>query len=311
MHTVVVSRSTGELLETLLPYLREGVEAREAVHVNLMSDRLDALRAALGPTAAAAVTWTDSAAWHPSPTRRLRALEEALEAGRRSGGARAHFVGECAVLEDGPPELLAEWLRVDAVVSEVLAGSGVDVICVYHAPSLPTPMIGEALRSHPHVGLHPPVRRPEAAAPRAFLTQLQPTSLTVPEGAARLEGLLDPQEARSFLREELAGHATAKAHLDELLLVATELVTNALQAEAAWTSLACWWSPHGVVLQVDDDGSGEIDPFAGYLRPPLDALGGRGLWIARQLADVVEIAPRPRGTSVRAHALGVGAPGPS
>lgn len=303
IHTAVASRSTDELLGLLVPYIRAGEVAGAPVHVSLKAELLEPLQAAVGP-AGEAVHWTDSSTWHPSPSRRLRALEAIVKASRRADGVPARFVGECALCAGDPPELVAEWLRVDAVMNEVLAGTGIDVVCVYHGPSLPASVIGEALRSHPHVGLHPPVPRPGAPTARTFLARHQPTALPVPEDAGRIAGLLDPGDVRAFLREELDRRATAPALVDELLLVATELVTNSRQAGASWIALACWWSAHGVVVQVDDDGSGTIDPGAGYLRPPLAAFGGRGLWIARQLTDVVEIAPRSDGTSVRAHALG-------
>ena len=303
IHTAVAPRSTDELVALLVPYMRAALETGAPVHVSLHAERLEALRDALGP-ASAGVRWTDSATWHPSPPGRLRAFEELVTAGRHAGGLPGRFVCECASCADDPPELLAEWLRVDAVLNDVLAGTGIDVVCVYHAPTLPAPVIGEALRSHPHVGLHPPVPRAGAPAPRAFLARLQPTALPVPEDARRIAGLLDPGDVREFLRGELARRHTPPAAVEELLLVATELVTNSRQAGASWIALACWWNAHGIVVQVDDDGSGTIDLGAGYLRPPLDALGGRGLWIARQLTDVVEIAPRAEGTAVRAHALG-------
>lgn len=54
-----------------------------------------------------------------------------------------------------------------------------------------------------------------------------------------------------------------------------------------------------LLCQVDDRGPGVADALAGY-RPPAGAtVQGRGLWITRQLVDLLEVVPTPTGTSVR------------
>ena len=62
--------------------------------------------------------------------------------------------------------------------------------------------------------------------------------------------------------------------------------------------------PHLVgadLVDIDDTGDGIRDPFAGYtIAGPL-APSGRGLTVARRLADVVEIRTTPTGTLVRVH----------
>jgi hypothetical protein len=44
---------------------------------------------------------------------------------------------------------------------------------------------------------------------------------------------------------------------------------------------------------------GSIDEFLEYMV----AVGGRGFWLARQLIDLLQIAPTGAGTSVRLHAV--------
>jgi anti-sigma regulatory factor (Ser/Thr protein kinase) len=82
--------------------------------------------------------------------------------------------------------------------------------------------------------------------------------------------------------------------------VVTELVTNAWQVGAPSIEVWCWRDGGELGIQVDDDGPGLRDPLAGYRRPKKAVTGGRGLWIARQMADILEIASSERGTSVRA-----------
>jgi anti-sigma regulatory factor (Ser/Thr protein kinase) len=41
------------------------------------------------------------------------------------------------------------------------------------------------------------------------------------------------------------------------------------------------------------------DPVTSYLPPPTSAERGRGLWLARQLVDLIQFAPGASGTTVR------------
>ena len=41
------------------------------------------------------------------------------------------------------------------------------------------------------------------------------------------------------------------------------------------------------------------DPLTGRLSPPLDADGGRGLYLVNQLCDLVQVRSSDRGTTVR------------
>jgi len=55
------------------------------------------------------------------------------------------------------------------------------------------------------------------------------------------------------------------------------------------------------LCQIQDDGPGVADPLAGYV-PAAEAMdAGRGLWLARQLVDLIQIVPKSTGTTVRLH----------
>jgi len=51
--------------------------------------------------------------------------------------------------------------------------------------------------------------------------------------------------------------------------------------------------------QVEDAGGVPVPPTAGYLPPAVDQVGGRGMWIARQLADIVSTHTSAGKTLVR------------
>ena len=87
------------------------------VRVNLSSERLAALRAALGG-GSGAVSFTDTAEWEAHPHRRLRAIHAGVDQELASGIDRLCFLGECAWPE-ADPLLRGEWERFDAVLNAV------------------------------------------------------------------------------------------------------------------------------------------------------------------------------------------------
>src|SRR5579862_5679002 len=109
-----------------------------------------------------------------------------------------------------------------------------------------------------------------------------------------------PADARLLVRLGLALETLDPSTVAHLDLIVSELVTNSWQVGADVVELACWRVPHGVAVHVDDDGPGFDDPLAGYRRPAPDAPRGRGLWMVRQLADVLEVSSTPSKTAVRA-----------
>jgi len=58
-----------------------------------------------------------------------------------------------------------------------------------------------------------------------------------------------------------------------------------------------------VVCEVNDDGYLQ-DPLVGRRRPTPDAMGGRGLWLANQLCDLVQVRNGVEGCVVRVRVEG-------
>jgi anti-sigma regulatory factor (Ser/Thr protein kinase) len=80
-------------------------------------------------------------------------------------------------------------------------------------------------------------------------------------------------------------------NISGLLIVATELATNAIRHGGGTGRLRLWRTDNTLHLQVSDDGPGITDPYLAGTRPvPLTAVGGRGLWIVRQLCDDLHVA---------------------
>ena len=101
------------------------------------------------------------------------------------------------------------------------------------------------------------------------------------------------------LRETLAAHASRLGadgdQIDQLLIVATELATNAVRHGGGTGRLRLWHRGHTLYCQVSDDGPGIADPTVGTAAPGPVSDSGRGLWICRNLTTDLTIDTGPDG----------------
>ncbi|WP_327002040.1 ATP-binding protein [Dactylosporangium sp. NBC_01737] len=107
-------------------------------------------------------------------------------------------------------------------------------------------------------------------------------------------------DARHLVRRLAVEHGwDGTDRLDELLLVTSEIVANAVLYGGERRELRVWVSPAALVCEVGDDGPGPADPLAGYRPPDETTLGGRGMWIARQLCEAFAVSHHDGWTRVR------------
>jgi anti-sigma regulatory factor (Ser/Thr protein kinase) len=135
------------------------------------------------------------------------------------------------------------------------------------------------------------------------------------EGPYEFEPLSDPPataEELPFTISELAlvRHAvTARANkvgvspdrTRDYVVSVSEVATNSIRHGGGRGLLRVWVTNDSLVCELSDTGY-ITDPLAGKLRPTGEQLGGRGLWFAHQLCDLVEIrSTQCEGTRVRLH----------
>ena len=87
---------------------------------------------------------------------------------------------------------------------------------------------------------------------------------------------------------------------DDLVLCADELAANSLLHGGGRGELRLWRDHDALVCEVSDPGTID-DPLAGRRAPSLERVGGRGLWLANQLCDLVQMRSGAAGTVVRLH----------
>jgi anti-sigma regulatory factor (Ser/Thr protein kinase) len=101
-------------------------------------------------------------------------------------------------------------------------------------------------------------------------------------------------DALYMLRSALIAHGSElgarEAEVDRLVLVASELATNAVRHGGGTGRLRLWRSSDQLVCEVSDKGAGISNPDIGAGPVEPTAMGGRGLWICRALSDTITIA---------------------
>jgi anti-sigma regulatory factor (Ser/Thr protein kinase) len=88
------------------------------------------------------------------------------------------------------------------------------------------------------------------------------------------------------------------ARVDGLVLAVCELVSNSIEHGAGYGTLSWWIRPGRVVAQIHDTGQMSTTT-PGLCRPAVRSARGRGVWLARQLSDVLHLWTTVEGTYAR------------
>jgi anti-sigma regulatory factor (Ser/Thr protein kinase) len=105
------------------------------------------------------------------------------------------------------------------------------------------------------------------------------------------------------LRSAVAAYAAelgAGRRVDDVVLIAHELSSNAIRHGGGSGRLRLWRDDYRLMCRVSDGGPGLTDAANAGAEPPAPQVpGGRGLWMARRLA-AVRIDTGPTGTVITA-----------
>jgi anti-sigma regulatory factor (Ser/Thr protein kinase) len=79
-----------------------------------------------------------------------------------------------------------------------------------------------------------------------------------------------------------------------------EIATNSIRHGGGFGIIRTWDDGGFLLFQVEDAGRFDA-PLAGRRQPVLEEPGGRGLWLANQLCDLVQVRTFEDGNVVRIH----------
>lgn len=298
VHEALVYDTDARFVDVLTPFVADGVAAGDEVCVVSRPTNVGLLRDALGADGEQ-VRYIDAAGWYSTPARTIAGYHRTITAAREAGAPGIRVVGE---VEFGTTEAEhAGWTRYESILNAVFADDPAWIVCPYDARRLPAGVVDDARRTHSHEAVAPRSPRHNEAFvdPQAFVAPL-PLAM---QGAvvAEIDFALDVD---LHAVRQTAGRAGIEAGLSderaaELMVVASELATNALVHGRSPGRLRACCDERALTLEVSDTGEHRLEPLAGFRPPPWNTVGGVGLWISRQLADDLEIVPGSCGTTVR------------
>ena len=295
VHEVTFYAGPEDHTRAVLPFVEEGLARQEPVMVALLPDRLERLRRALGPDSAR-VQFVDMAELGANPARIIPAWRRFLIEHGDDGPVRG--VGEPAWPGRRAVELAEAALHESLLNLAFDPGPGWSLLCPYDLTALPRHVLEEAGRNHPVVrGDNAGTSRyaGHAHAEELFSSALPPPPLSAQhiDFAGGDLALIRDIVARAAQASRLTGDAA-----DDLALAVHELATNSVIHGGGQGSIVMWDEHDALVVEVLDRGRID-DPLVG--RNPPHPLGesGRGIWMANQLCDFVQVRSGEWGTQVR------------
>jgi anti-sigma regulatory factor (Ser/Thr protein kinase) len=298
-HEAFLYTDLAEFLDETCGFVREGLERDEAVLVATGGDRLTGLRSFFGTEPD--VQLVEMAEVGANPARIIpvwrQFLDEHVAAGRSVRG-----IGE-PIWAGRTEAELAECNQHESLLNLAFgAGPGWRLLCPYDVSALPEDVIEEARANHPLVldggrWSASDIYHPERAR-RALRHRPLPPA---PIGALELAFTVgDLAAVRRVVQRFSLAEGLAECATDDLVLCVDEMASNSLLHGGGDGVLRMWREPIEVICEISDAGS-IADPLVGRENPALDRLGGRGLWMANQLCDLVQVRSGASGTVVRLH----------
>jgi anti-sigma regulatory factor (Ser/Thr protein kinase) len=296
-HEAFLYEGGDDFLRGTLEFIRDAVAAEEPVLVVVDSDKVESLRGELG-AGGGDVLFADMAEVGTNPARIIPAWQDFLDAHAGPHG-RVRGIGE-PIWSGRSPAELAECQRHEALLNLAFADPSFWLLCPYDVLTLDAAVIDEAVRTHPTVRQRG-VGRASASYPGsgAFASPDTSPLSEVPDGAPVLTfGPGDIGEVRQFVfrHAERAGLGVDGAA--DLVLAADEIGTNSLRHGGGLGTVGVWSEGGEVVCEIRDRGR-ISELLAGRRRPSVEGNDGRGLWLANQLCDLVQIRATNTGGVVR------------
>lgn len=285
-----------EFLAGTTAFIRQGLEAEEAILVALPRRSRELLAGALNGERDR-VRFVDMEHLGRNPARIISTWRDFLDSHGPRVGVRG--IGEPVWGGRGADEL-EECRRHEALLNVAFEeGRPWQLMCPYDTSRLDEDVLRGAERCHPSLSGSRSRSAGYAGAdgPDAhFGGELEMPAAIDAELSYAVEGL-------AHLRRLVAAHAE-RAGLEgqrasDLVVAANEIATNSIRHGAGSGVLQVWHGRDGAVVCDFRDAGRIEDPLVGRVRPRPAQTGGRGIWLANQLCDLVQVRREANGTRVR------------
>jgi anti-sigma regulatory factor (Ser/Thr protein kinase) len=292
-HQALFYRDNREYLDGLSRFLRPAVDSGDPIALAVPEHKLALVREHVGDLSNKQLL--DMSEVGRNPGRLLALIEQLREPHQRR---TLHYVGE-PIWPGRTDEEIREAVRHEALTNVALADMPMRVLCPYDAAALDPAVLASAKRTHPEI-VECGTPRSSGCFSEAIPPECEAPLSDPPEDASEYvitDGMLSA--LRRAVRDLVHEAGFDEELVDDLQIVASELVTNALRHGSPQRRLTIWGTSEEMICQVENEGA-ISDPLAGRRDPHAGADRGMGLWIVHQLAELVEIRGGKR-TTVRAH----------
>ncbi|PGH47525.1 sensor histidine kinase [Streptomyces sp. Ru87] len=286
-----------EYVAGTVPYLLDGLAAGDPVAVAVPGPQLELLRSALGGRASE-VRMLDMTQAGRNPGRIipgvLRSFADAAPA-----GTRPRIIGEPIWAGRSATEYPA-CVQHEALINLAFEGRTVSILCPYDAARLPETVLADARATHPVLRDAASERPSDAYAVERMIRRYNEPFPPPVEAVSLKFSSEDLPEARILASDEARRAGLDRSRVTDLELAVSELATNTVLHGGGSGTLHAWTEDGHFVCEVRDRGH-ISDPLAG--RRPVDpaAVGGRGILMVNQVADLVRVHTSVTGTAVRVY----------
>jgi anti-sigma regulatory factor (Ser/Thr protein kinase) len=297
-HEACMYKGTDEFLRLTLPWIREGLQAGDPIIAVAHRANADALREALGGDAGQ-VDLRASETWYLSPARSFSGF---------ISFAAAHPDAKCVRMIGEPiwpldwETAVREYAHYEAVFNVIARDSPIWALCPYEVNELPDHVLDHAYSTHPYVMTASATSANDHfVEPDDYCAQLA-DAMSEPSGAtSTIAVTADLQGLCTAIAEEAGGAGVEQHRVRLLTLAVHELATNALAHADGSATARTWTTRESFVCEVTSQGPSLSETTAGYV--PIDPAAdrGRGLWLVRQLCDLVEVRSHASWTVIRVH----------
>ena len=297
-HEALLYDGDTSFLQATVPFIEGGVTADEAVMVVVSARKIGLLKEALSQRGGG-VAFADMDHVGVNPARIIPAWRAFVEENSRQGRPM-RGIGEPIWPERGAAEL-AECHHHEALLNVAFTDAKQFwLLCPYDTAALASGVIERMAVNHPFLSDGERSRDSEAynyerAASQPFLEAL-------PDPPPETAGFSFTASTLRQLRAWVFGRATSagmsRQRTDDLVLAVNEIASNSVRHGGGSGGIRLWEEDRAIICDVSDTGHIR-HPLAGRQLPVRGQGSGRGLWIANQVCDLVQIRSSPEGTVVR------------
>ena len=301
-HEALFYSDDDEFLAGTVPFIQDAIDAGEPALIVLAEDKIRRLQAELGEgPGEGLVSFADMAEVGQNPARIIPVWHEFAE-DHAGSGRRIRGVGEPVWPGRSDAELV-ECEHHESLLNLALVDApALWLMCPYDESALEDDVLAHARQTHPY--LVEEGTRQRSGSYVAPTDAGSPFTGPLPEppadhghltfSAARLKAL------RDFVTEHAKTAGMEESRVIDLVLSVNELATNSIRHAGGGGVLRVWRDDETLLCEVWDAGR-IVEPLVGRSRPMPDQLGGRGIWVANALCDLVQVRSSLTGTVVRVH----------